>query len=197
MHIPTPMIYPGPHPATAAQALELNHGNAGVAIGVILIIAWFITHRFAAHRHPVVEWIAKALLLAAGVALAVSIGAIAKWVADINDSTANWLSDKTGDPTFANLHLGLLTVLAIVDVAFALSVTVDLIRHLRNKGGSGNVKYHPRWGSMEDLFNRYGWFGLGPLSATLPGQIGVWVATLLALLSEQITHAVGNLFGLA
>lgn len=196
MSPPIPSAAPIAPASTAAQALQLTHGRLYVSLGIALLAVWFVLHRFAAHRHPVVEWFAKAFLAAAGVVLAVSVGVIAKWVANVNNATANWLTDRTGDSSFANHHIGFLTVLAFVDVAFAVSVTIDVINHLRNKRGGGNVKYHPRWGSMEDLFNKYGWFGLGPLAATLPGQLGLWVMTLLMLLSEALTHLIGPYIGM-
>jgi hypothetical protein len=200
MHPPYPTISPGAPTTTAAQALHLTHNTLGAAIGVVCIVAWFVLHRFAAHRHPVIEWIARACLAAAGVALAASLGVVATWVGNANNVTANWLSSWLGDPTFTAKHWGLLTILAIIDVAFAVTVTVDLIRHLSKKGGmaaGGKPQRHPHWGAMEEMFNKYGWFGLGPLAATLPAPFGLWVVTWLTLLSETIGHALGGLFGMA
>ncbi|ACU71782.1 hypothetical protein Caci_2873 [Catenulispora acidiphila DSM 44928] len=192
-----PTINPN-HPATAAAALHLAHGNVYAALGAICLLAWFILHRFAAHRHPVVEWLSWACLAASGLIFAATLGVVGKWCANVNNLTANWLSKWTGDPTFANDHLGLLTVLAFVDVAFAITVTADLIAHLRRNGvgANGRPKRHPRWGAMEESFNKWGWFGLGPLAATMPGTAGVWVVTWLTLLSETISHFLGSLVGL-
>lgn len=182
--------------STAAEALHLTHGTLFASIGLVFTAVWFVLHRFAAHRHPVAEFIARVFLVAAGVAFAASVGVVAKWVASANDLTASWLTSWTGDSGFANDHLGALTILAFVDVAFAVSVTYDLIKHLTNKGGSGKVGHHPRWARLEDTFNKYGWFGLGPLAATLPGQFGLWVATLLTLMSEQLARVIGPYVGL-
>lgn len=199
MRIPIPTALPNTPASTAARAVQITHGNLYVSVGVALLAMWFVLHRFAAHRHPVVEWFAKAFLTAAGVAFAVSVGVIAKWVANVNDLTARWLTNWTGDPSFANKHLGLLTVLAFVDWVFAIVVTVDLINHLRTKGinASGRPQRHPRWGAMEESFNKWGWFGLGPLAATLPARLGLTVMTLLMLLTEWLTHLIGPYIGLA
>lgn len=199
MRIPILTALPNTPASTAARAVQITHGNLYVSLGVALLAVWFVLHRFAAHRHPIVEAIARAFLAAAGVALAVSVGVIAKWVANVNDLTARWLTNWTGDPHFANNHLGLLTVLAFVDVAFAVAVLVDLFNHFRANGlgASGRPKRHPRWGAMEESFNKWGWFGLGPLAATLPARLGLTVMTLLMLLTEWLTHLIGPYVGLA
>lgn len=197
---PTLLTAPVPRPDTAAAALQLTHGNLYAALGAVCVLAWFVIHRFAAHRHPVAEWIAKVCLLAGGVVLAVSIGAVANWVANINGATANLLSSWTGDPTFSAKHWGLLTILAVIDVVFVLATTYDLIRHLTAKkgagGGGGARTAHPHWGTLEVTANKYGWISLGPLAATLPAPFGLWVVTWLTLLSEAVAHFFGNLFGM-
>lgn len=189
-----------PAPATTAAALHLAHGNLYAALGAVCVLAWFVTHRFAAHRHPIAEWIAKVFLVAGGVVLAVSIGAVAKWIGNANALTARWLSAWTGDPTFTAKGWGALTVLAVIDVVFVASTTYDLLRQLSAKksgaaGGPARTT-HPRWGALEAMANKYGWFGLGPLAVTLPAPFGLWVVGLLTLLSEYVSHLLGHLFGM-
>lgn len=198
MRTPILTALPNTPASTAARAVQITHGNLYAALGVALLAVWFVLHRFAVHRHPVVEMVARAFLAAGGVVLAVSVGVVAKWVANANDLTARWLSSWTGDPHFADMHLGLLTLLAFVDVAFAIAVLVDLVSHLRANGlsASGRPKRHPRWGAMEESFNKWGWFGLGPLAATLPARLGLTVMTLLMLLTESLTHLIGPYVGL-
>lgn len=200
MRIPTPMISPGPRPATAAEALHLTNGNLYAALGAVCILAWFVIHRFAAHRHPIAEIVAKICLLAGGVVLAVCVGVVAKWVANINDATANWLSNWLGDPTFSAKHWGFLTVLAVIDVIFVGFTIWDVFRNLRGKkggsGGGGRVA-QSHWGALEHTAHRYGWISLGPLAATLPNPFGLWIVTWLTLLSEAIAHGLGHLFGMA
>lgn len=197
MSPPTILAAPTPHAETAAAALQLTHGNLYAALGAVCVLGWFVIHRFAAHRHPVAEWIAKICLLAGGVVLAVCVGVVAKWVANVNDTTANWLSSWFGDPTFSAKHWGALTVLAVIDVVFVATTTYDLIRHVGGKkGGSGGGRSNSHWGALEVTANKYGWIGLGPLAATLPAPFGLWVVTWLTLLSEQIAHALGGLFGM-
>lgn len=197
-----PTLYAAPlTPAsTAAQAMNLSHSKLYAALGAVCVLAWFVIHHFAAHRHPVAEWIAKVCLVAGGVVLAVSVGGVAGWIGSVNDTTASWLSSWLGDPTFANKHWGLLTILAVIDVAFVLATTYDLIRHMTAKkggGGAGGIKsVHPRWGTLESTANKYGWFGLGPLAVTLPAPFGLWVVTWLSLLSEAIAHFLGKMFGM-
>jgi hypothetical protein len=198
MRLPHPTITPTTPPPTAAEALHLTHGNLYAALGAVCVLAWFVIHRFAAHRHPVAEWIAKICLLAGGVVLAVCVGVVAKWVANINNATANWMSGWFGDPTFSAKHWGVLTVLAVIDVVFVATTTWDLVRHMSGKkgaGGSGKMA-QSHWGSLEHTANKYGWIGLGPLAATLPNPFGLWVVTWLTLLSEAIAHTLGHLFGM-
>lgn len=198
MRTPYPTIAPAPHAATAAQALHIAHSNVYAALGAMCLLAWFILHRFAAHRHPVIEWLGWACLAASGLIFAATLGVVGRWCSDVNNVTANWLSTWTGDNSFSDDHLGLLTVLAFIDVAFAITVTVDLAMHFRKNGinAKGRVQRHPRWGTLEESFNKWGWFGLGPLSATMPGQAGAWVVTWLTLLSETISHFLGSLIGM-
>lgn len=200
--MPPPALYAAPvtRPETAAAALQLTHGNVYAALGAVCVLAWFVLHRFAAHRHPVAEWAAKLCLLAGGFVLAVAIGVVAKWVANVNGATANLLSSWTGDPTFSAKGWGLLTVLAVIDVVFVATTTYDLIRHVTGKkgagGGGGARGVHPHWGALEVTANKYGWIGLGPLSATLPAPFGLWVVTWLTLLSETVAHFLGGFFGM-
>lgn len=198
MNAPPLTALPVTRPATAAEALHLTHGNLYAALGAVCVLAWFVLHRFAAHRHPVVEIVAKVCLLAGGVVLAVCVGVVAKWVANINDATASWLSNRLGDPTFSDKHLGFLTVLAVIDVVFVGFTIYDVVRQLRGKknGGGGGRVAQPHWGALEHTAHRYGWIGLGPLAATLPGPFGLWVVTWLTLLSEAIAHTLGRLFGM-
>lgn len=203
MSPPTILTAPAGQPATAAAALHMTHGNLYAALGAVCILAWFVIHRFAGHRHPAAAWGAKVCLVAGGVVLAVSVGAVANWIGNANAVTANWLSAWFGDPTFAAKRWGLLTVLAVIDVVFVVATTYDLIRHLTakkgaaNTGGGGAVRAaHPRWGALETLANKYGWFGLGPLAVTLPAPFGLWVVTWLTLLSEAVAHMLGKLFGM-
>lgn len=199
MTTPPLAIAPGIPAPTAAEALHLTHGNLYAALGVVCILAWFVIHRFAAHRHPVAEMVAKICLLAGGVVLAVCVGVVAKWVANVNDATASWLSNWLGDPTFSAKHWGLLTVLAVIDVVFVGFTTWDVIRQFRGrKGGAsgGGRVAQSHWGALEHAANRYGWIGLGPLAATLPNPFGLWVVTWLTLLSEAVAHALGHLFGM-
>lgn len=199
MRIPILAGLPNTPASTAARAVQITHGNLYAALGVAFLVVWFVLHRFAVHRHPLVEMFAKAFLAAAGVVLAVSVGVIAKWVASANDLTARWLTSWTGDPHFASLHLGLLTLLAVIDVAFAIAVLVDLVNHFRlnGLGANGRPKRPPKWGAMEESFNKWGWFGLGPLAAALPARLGLTVMTLLMLLTEWLTHLIGPYVGLA
>lgn len=196
MYPPYPMISPTTPPPTAAEALHLTHGNLYAALGVVCILAWFVIHRFAAHRHPIAEIVAKICLLAGGVVLAVCIGVVAKWVANINDATASWLSNWFGDPTFSAKHWGLLTVLAVIDVVFVGFTIYDVIRQLGGKKGGGRVA-QSHWGTLEHTAHRFGWVGLGPLAATLPNPFGLWVVTWLTLLSETVAHLLGQMFGMS
>lgn len=199
MRTPILTALPNTPASTAAHAVQITHGNLYASLGVALLVVWFVLHRFATHRHPIIEGFARFFLAAAGVVFAVSVGVIAKWVANVNDLTARWLTSWTGDPHFANNHLGFLTVVAFVDVAFAAVVLVDLVQHFRQNGlnAKGRVQRHPRWGAMEESFNKWGWFGLGPLAATLPARLGLTVMTLLMLLTEWLTHLIGPYVGLA
>lgn len=205
MSPPTLTAAPIGQPETAAAALNLTHGNLYAALGAVCILAWFVLHRFTAHRHPVAEFAAKVCLLAGGVVLAVSLGVVAQWVGNANQVTANWLSNWLSDSTFAAKGWGLLTVLAVIDVAFVVATTYDLIRHVTGKKGGAagpgaapraTRSAHPHWGALEATANKYGWIGLGPLATTLPAPFGLWVVTWLTLLSETIAHFLGHLFGM-
>lgn len=203
MHTPIAMLHAvvGPR-ATAAGVLTAAHATLTAAVGVICLIAWYITHRHAAHRHPVAEVIAKVLLVVGGVILAVTVGITTGWITKLNQATANWLSAAAKDPTFSTHHLGALSFLAMVDVAFVAFTTWDLIQKSvkRRRAGGNAGAVAPggagRWGAAEHVANKYGWFGLGPLAVTLPGAMGVWVLTVLTGLATFVAHLVGSPFGL-
>lgn len=196
MYPPTLTALPHTPANTAAVALNLTHGTLVFAFGAVFLGIWFALHRYAAHRHPGAEHAAKVFLVAAGVVFSLS-PVVAKAVANVNDFTARVLSDKTHDQSFANDHLGILSVLAFVVVAFAAAVTVDVVKHIFNKGGTGKVNHGPRWARLEESFNKWGWFGLAPLSATLPGSFGLGVLTILTMLTEWLANHIGPYIGLA
>lgn len=183
-------------PATAAAVLNVTHSKLFAALGVLAILAWYIVHRHASHRHPAGEVVAKVLLVVGGVILAVTVGAVADWINTANDTTANWFTAWTGDNTFANRHLGLLTLLAIVDVAFVAFTTWDLLAGLKKNANSGGRRAGARWGAAEHTANKYGWFGLGPLAVTLPAPFGLWIMSGLTLLAEWVGALLGKLVGI-
>lgn len=184
-------------PTTGAAVLSINHGNLYAALGFICILVWYVLHRHAAHRHPILEAVASVILTAGGVIFAASIGTVGHWVSALNDTSAGWLSSLTHNSSFADSHLGLLTAAAFINLAFVVAGAYHLFERIKasldKEKGSRNAS-GGTGGSART--HRLAWFGVGPLSVALPGPVGVTVLTVLTMLSTAISHPLGKLFGL-
>jgi len=206
------------HPQALAQSatLALSAGTAAVsaAVGAItLAIAWFAHHKLA-HRHRILDLLAKILMAAGATILFASPGA--RLLQGINTWSAGLLRDAARATQLTSnwpSSVGILTLIEIPLLLWAALHLWDAVqgrRAARSRTGAGSgpaaITAGPgaaagrsggkSWQWIEHRFEKYGAIGVGPLTVTLPGPAGAMAAVPFAALAAEIGHLVGSWFGL-
>lgn len=203
------------HPEALAQSatLALSAGTQAVsaAVGaIVLTIGWFAHHRLA-HRHRILDLLAKALVAAGATILLASPGAkllqsVNTWSAHVLGNIARAAKLTSNWPS----SVGVLTLIEIPLVLWAALHLWDVFQGRRaargSRGAISAITAGPgpaasrsggkSWQWAEHRFERYGAFGVGPLTVTLPGPAGALAALPFAALASLVGHLVGSWFGL-
>lgn len=182
-------------PQTATLALTGPHVAVNTAVGLIVAVLGWAGHHKLAHRHRILDFAAKVLLVAGSTILLASAGS--RVLPAVNNWTGTGLADFmrwAGISATWPHSIGLLTIVELPLVVWAFAHVWDLVRGGRggSPGGRGAGSVGARqWGTLESHFDRYGLILVGPMASTLPGVFGYLCALPFALLAA----AVGKLFG--
>lgn len=180
---------------SATLALTGPHVAVNTAVGLIVAVLGWAGHHKLAHRHRILDFAAKVLLVAGSTILLASAGSrflpmVNTWTGSGLAAFMRWTSISDSWPH----SIGLLTLVELPLVVWAFAHVWDLLRGGRGSGsrGSGGGSVAARqWGTLESHFDRYGLILVGPMASTLPGVFGYLCALPFALLAA----AVGKLFG--
>ncbi len=182
---------------SATLALTGPHVAVNTAVGLIVAVLGWAGHHMLGHRHRILDFVAKTLLVAGSTILLASAGAkflpaVNNWTGSMLAAFMRWASISASWPH----SIGLLTLVELPLVVWAFAHVWDLVRGGRGGRGaspggrSGSVGIR-QWGTLESHFDRYGLILVGPMASTLPGVFGYICAMPFALLAA----AIGKLFG--
>jgi len=180
-------------PETATLALAGPHIAVNTAVGLIVAVLGWAAHHKLAHRHRILDFFAKAMLVAGSTILLAAAGS--RVLPTVNNWTgtglANFMSWAGISTTWPH-SIGLLTLVELPLVVWAFAHVWDLLRGGRGSGGrvGGSVGAR-QWGTLESHFDRYGLILVGPMASTLPGVFGY----ICALPFAALAALVGKLFG--